>query len=737
MARSEVLHYLRTAIHQEGEAEVTDGQLLGRFVTDRDESAFACLVRRHGPMVWAVCRRVLRHEQDAEDAFQATFLVLARKAASVRPRGMVANWLYGTARRTALKGWVAATRRATHERQVSVLPEPAAEVQVLWDDWKPFLDRELSLLPDRYRAAVVFCDLSGRTRKEAARHFGVPEGTVVGWLTRGRALLAKRLVRRGFAITSGSLAAGLAQQAASASVPVTVVLGTIQVVRSGAAGQAAGVLSARVAGLAEGVVRAMLLTKLKQVAAVLAVLATVALGFGVLGGSRSAGKPATRAEHSTGGAENSSAPVPAEKIPPVEWHEKHKEPKVSDLQVDVVPASKVIRTSTGLLLPVKITNHSSRDILVKLAHEKGTVWPSIYASVTPEQAASAKPFRPIFLFGQAPDKARDEATIPKGKSLDLELRMDLAADSTGFVNPPLEPLLPGTYKLRLLLVFEAGGTLQYVASAAKTVELMAAPKEVVNGLSARVVIKSPLPLQVIPGETDTFQAELVLTNDSDKPLRLCRLCGMGGSSWRGGYETGFAPDVWKSDAPPSEESARHLFVLNPAESVSFPFRGVGVRAIDEKFRVRAGYGIGEAFGTKHNTWVGNVRAAVVIPVAETKRHVTEDEKKLQGTWRVTRLELDGITYGPESEKVKDARVIIEQNQLTEVDAHRRNPMIFKLDPTAKPKTILFKTTSIRGIYELDGDDLRLCLVRDEDDRPPTDFTANTGSNRWLYFLKRE
>ncbi len=366
MARSEVLHYLQNAVLQGDEAGATDGQLLARFVTGSDADAFAGLVRRHGPMVWAVCCRVLRHEHDAEDAFQATFLVLARKAASVQPRGMVANWLYGVAHRTALKACEAAARRAAHERQVSVLPEAAAIAPVLWDDLRPLLDQELSLLPDRYRAAIVFCDLSGRTRKEAACQFGVPEGTVAGWLTRGRALLAKRLVRRGLAVTGGSLAAELAQNAVSAGVPTSVVSGTIQVASLCAVGQTPGAISAHVAELTEAMVRAMFFTKLKLAAvAVLAVLATVALGYGALGGSRLAGNPVARVEPPTMGAEYLGAPVPPEEMPPVEWHEKHKDLKASDLRVELVPAAKVIRTKTGLLLPVKVTNHSTQDITVE------------------------------------------------------------------------------------------------------------------------------------------------------------------------------------------------------------------------------------------------------------------------------------------------------------------------------------------------------------------------------------
>ncbi len=189
----------------------------------------------------------------------------------------------------------------------------------------------------------------------------------------------------------------------------------------------------------------------------------------------------------------------------------------------------------------------------------------------------------------------------------------------------------------------------------------------------------------------------------------------------------------KSDAPSAEESARHLFVLKPAESVSFPFRAVGVRAIDGKFRVRAGYGIGEAFATKHDTWVGRVTAAVVVPVAETKRHVTEDEKKLQGTWRVTRLEIDGNTFGPGSEEIKDARVIIERTSLRKWTRGGASDDLAR-NLLAKPKTILFKlspSTGMPGIYEHGhGDNLRLCIVRDDEaaaSRQPTSRRARKQS----------
>src|SRR6516164_6909968 len=152
-----------------------DGQLLARFLASRDECAFAALVRRHGPMVLGVCRRVLRHTQDAEDAFQATFLVLVRKAASVRPRDAVGNWLYGVAYRTALKAKALNARRRAKEGPMRELPQPETPNSDLWCDLQPILDQELHRLPDRYRSPVVLCDIEGKSRKQAAQHLGCPE----------------------------------------------------------------------------------------------------------------------------------------------------------------------------------------------------------------------------------------------------------------------------------------------------------------------------------------------------------------------------------------------------------------------------------------------------------------------------------------------------------------------------------------------------------------------------------
>jgi RNA polymerase sigma factor (sigma-70 family) len=260
---SEVVQHLRRALLVRG-AGLTDGQLLQEFLSRRDEAAIEALVRRHAPMVWGVCRRILRNHHDAEDAFQATFLVLVRKAAAVVPRALVANWLYGVANRTALKARTTAARRQRRERQVAELPEPVRAGQDRDHDLQAVLDQELGRLPDKYRLAILYCDLEGKTYKEAARQLGCPEGTLAARLARGRAMLAKRLTRHGVVPSGGALAAALAPGGASASVPASVVSATVNAATVSAAGkEAVGAISVEVAALTEGVLKAMLLTKLK------------------------------------------------------------------------------------------------------------------------------------------------------------------------------------------------------------------------------------------------------------------------------------------------------------------------------------------------------------------------------------------------------------------------------------------------------------------------------------------
>ncbi|HEY7428790.1 MAG TPA: sigma-70 family RNA polymerase sigma factor [Gemmataceae bacterium] len=277
---NEFFHRLESAVLGQDGARLTDGQLLARFVEQRDNAAVAALVRRHGPMVWGLCQRVLRNHHDAEDAFQATFLVLARRAAVIAPREMVVNWLYGVAFRTALKARATLAKRRTRERQVMTMPEIAREPQDLRHDLQAVLDQELNRLPDKYRVAIVLCDLEGKSRTEAARQLGVPSGTVAARLTRGRALLGKRLARHGLAVSGAALAAVLSAQAASACRPSSLMSSTIKALTALSTGQAAstGLVSAPVAALTEGMVKTMFLSKVKIATGIVLALTVSAAG---------------------------------------------------------------------------------------------------------------------------------------------------------------------------------------------------------------------------------------------------------------------------------------------------------------------------------------------------------------------------------------------------------------------------------------------------------------------------
>jgi RNA polymerase sigma factor (sigma-70 family) len=288
-----VIEHLRDSVGLSGEAGPTDGELLRRFIDHRDATAFASLVNRHASMVWGVCRRLLGHVQDAEDAFQATFLVLVRKAASVVPRSAVGAWLHGVAYNTALKAQVASVARKQKEKQVEVMPEPEVVQHDAAEEAQQLLDQELNSLPAKYRQALVLCDLEGRSRKEAARQLKIPEGTLSSRLTTARTMLAKRLTRRGVVLPAVALMGLLSRSATSASVPTAVVSRTIEVATLVAAGQttAAGLISNRVTSLSEGVIRAMLLSKLKFATVTLLLITLAALGAGYLFGLSAVAQP--------------------------------------------------------------------------------------------------------------------------------------------------------------------------------------------------------------------------------------------------------------------------------------------------------------------------------------------------------------------------------------------------------------------------------------------------------------
>src|SRR5262249_24892693 len=258
-----VLRFLRHRVNPEGDSGPTDGQLLQRFVTQGDEGAFAALLQQHGPLVLGVCRQVLGNEHDAEDAFQATFLVLARKAASIRKQQSVAAWLHRVAFNIARTARTSAARRQAHERQAAPVSPANPVDEVVLRDWQPLLHEEVDRLPAKYRAPVVLCYLQGKTNEEAARELGWRVGTVQGRLAAARDLLRPRLAGRGLALPTGIFAAEGTQALATAAVPAALAGSTIRAVILVAAGKAVAseVVSARAVALTDGALRTLFLAR--------------------------------------------------------------------------------------------------------------------------------------------------------------------------------------------------------------------------------------------------------------------------------------------------------------------------------------------------------------------------------------------------------------------------------------------------------------------------------------------
>jgi RNA polymerase sigma factor (sigma-70 family) len=290
-----VAHHLRRVVHSVTEQRLNDAELLERFVVDRDEMAFAELVERHGPMVLGVCRRVTGDAHDADDAYQATFLVLVRRAAAVWPRDQVGNWLHGVAFRTAVEARKRSERRRLRERPTDPLPHPAVDPPAP-QDWRPIFDQELRQLPAKYRIAVIICELEGRSRREAARHLGVAEGTLSSRLAAARRLLGERLARRGVAPAVALLAAALAREADAAN-PIF-----------------SQSISQNAIEIMEGVLKVMTMNKLKAWAVVLVALVATAGGGTMLASGFGAGPEPPRNPEVPSAPIPTPVPMPAEGI---------------------------------------------------------------------------------------------------------------------------------------------------------------------------------------------------------------------------------------------------------------------------------------------------------------------------------------------------------------------------------------------------------------------------------------
>jgi RNA polymerase sigma factor (sigma-70 family) len=288
---SNILQVLRRAAESQRARELPDQDLLQRFVVRHDEAAFLALLRRHGPMVLGVCRALLPNEADAEDAFQATFLVFARKAGSIRKMPSLGSWLRGVAYRTACRAQTEFARRHKHER-LAARREASPADELTWPEVQQVLHEELSRLCERYRAPLTLHYLQGQTLDESAAQLGLAKSTLKARLERGRAILRARLVRRGLG-SAGALLAAAWPGAAQAGLPAVLLGTTTCAALSIVAGRtASAAVSAPVAALTEQVLKAMRVTRLKTITAVAAVLALAGLGLGWLVYSKPPDSPA-------------------------------------------------------------------------------------------------------------------------------------------------------------------------------------------------------------------------------------------------------------------------------------------------------------------------------------------------------------------------------------------------------------------------------------------------------------
>ncbi|HEV3118253.1 MAG TPA: sigma-70 family RNA polymerase sigma factor, partial [Gemmataceae bacterium] len=278
-----VIQHIHQVVGAPDAEELTDRQLLERFTSKRDESAFATLVRRHGELVLGVSRRILKHNQDAEDVFQATFLVLARKAASVRWHESVSNWLYAVAQRLALESRTDINRRRVREREAQSTVRPEALSDVARRELCLVLDEEMDRLPERYRGALLLCYLEGRTRDQAARQLAWSLRTLDRRLERGRELLRRRLTRRGVTLSAALWAVGSSQNSGTAAVPAMLAAATIKAAGSTSARALnSAAISANVAALVEGVLKPAGLAKLKMAGMLTLALSLLVAGAGLI-----------------------------------------------------------------------------------------------------------------------------------------------------------------------------------------------------------------------------------------------------------------------------------------------------------------------------------------------------------------------------------------------------------------------------------------------------------------------
>jgi RNA polymerase sigma factor (sigma-70 family) len=330
-------------------AEPGDAELLRRFAATQDQTAFRVLVRRHGSMVLGACRRLLGNFHDAEDAFQAVFVILARKAGSIRRPEALGAWLHEVALRTARRARVRAAIRQKHERQVPTMPDHDFLASVAWRDLQPVLDEEVQNLPVKLRVPFVLCYLEGRTYEHAAKHLCCLPGTISRRLAQARELLRSRLTRRGLALPAGVLAAALAEARGHAALTGTLVSPTIKAAVAVAAGKTSGALSAPVAALVEGGLRSMALSKAKTILTLALTIGLVCTSAGLVA-ERTLGKGAPQADAGKAETGDKNGAKPKPETPSAAKSSKTESAEISISCRVLAPDGKAVPSAQVMLL---------------------------------------------------------------------------------------------------------------------------------------------------------------------------------------------------------------------------------------------------------------------------------------------------------------------------------------------------------------------------------------------------